>query len=163
MGLRGWAICGYRFFLTSQPAFFTYYNLKYPSLRKQTTFCNATNGFSAKWRLRNEHRNSILMACHYPDLGSASDWLKQTSHALWPFRNTTQIWVVTRHGISALVSQTSFWGGTVGGVAKCRPFSQAINVLVLLYLLSSHSPGSSSPLSPEFSKNVFPVQFLTLL
>ena len=93
------------FFLTSQPAFFTYYNLKYPSLRKQTTFCNATNGFSAKWRLRNERRNSILMTCHYPDLGSASDWLKQTSHALCPFRNTTQIWVVTRHqyGISALV------------------------------------------------------------
>ena len=47
-----------------------------------------------------------------------------------------------------------------GAVAKCRPFSQAINVLVLLYLLSSHSPGSSSPLSPEFSKNVFPVHSL---
>ena len=105
MGLRGWAICGYRFFLTSQPALITYYNLKYSSLRKQTTFYNATNGFSAKWRLRNERRNVILMTCHYPDLGSASDWLKQTSHALCPFRNTTQIWVVTRHqyGISALV------------------------------------------------------------
>ena len=166
MGLRGWAICGYRFFFfTSQPAFFTYYNLKYPSLRKQTTFCNATNGFSAKWSLRNERRNSILMTCHYPDLGSASDWLKQTSHALWPFRNTTQTWVVTRHqyGISALVSQTSFCGGTVGGVANCRLFSQAINVLVLLYLVSSYSSGSSSPLSPELSKNVFPVQLLTLL
>ena len=93
------------FFLTSQPALITYYNLKYSSLRKQTTFCNATNGFSAKWRLRNERRNAILMTCHYPDLGSASDWLKQTSHALCSFRNTTQIWVVTRHqyGISALV------------------------------------------------------------
>ena len=28
--------------------------------------------FPAKWQLRN--KNSILMACHYPDLGSASDW-----------------------------------------------------------------------------------------
>ena len=29
----------------------------------------------AKRRLRrNERRNSILMTCHYPDLGSASDW-----------------------------------------------------------------------------------------
>ena len=152
------------FFFASQPAFFIYYNLKYPSLRKQTTFGDATNGFSAKWRLRNERKNSILMTCHYPDLGGASDWLTQTSHALWPFRNTTQIWVVTLHqyGISALVFQTSFRGETVGGVAKCRLFSQAINVLVLLCLVSSHLSWSSSPLSPELSKNVFPVKLLTL-
>ena len=26
-------------------------------------------GFPAKWRLTNEHRNSILMTCHNPDLG----------------------------------------------------------------------------------------------
>ena len=32
-------------------------------------------------RTRNERRNSILMTCHYPDVGSASDWLKQMSHA----------------------------------------------------------------------------------
>ena len=30
-------------------------------------------GFPAKKRLRNERRNSILMTCHYPDVGSASD------------------------------------------------------------------------------------------
>ena len=29
---------------------------------------------SAKWRLRNERRNSILMTCHYTDLDGASDW-----------------------------------------------------------------------------------------
>ena len=29
-----------------------------------------------KWRLRNESRSSVLMTCHYPDLGCASDWLK---------------------------------------------------------------------------------------
>ena len=65
------------------------------------------------------------MTCHYPDLGSASDWLNQISHAARPIRSTTQIWVVTRHqyGISALVSQTSFRGETTGGVAKCRLFS----------------------------------------
>ena len=59
--------------------------------------------------LRNERRNSILMTRHYPNLGSASDWLKQISHAAWPIRSTTQFRVVTRHqfGISALVSQTS--------------------------------------------------------
>ena len=45
------------------------------------------------------------MTRHYPDLGSASDWLNQISHAARPITSTTQIWVVTRHqnGISALV------------------------------------------------------------
>ena len=52
------------------------------SVRTQPTFGDATTGFPAKWRLRNECRNSILMTRHYPDLGSASDWLNQISHAL---------------------------------------------------------------------------------
>ena len=63
-----------------------------------------------------------------PDLGSAFYWLKQISLAARPIKNTTQIWVVTRHqyGISALISRTSFRGKTVvAGVAKCRLFSQA--------------------------------------
>ena len=96
------------------------------SQRKQPTFGDATSGFPAKWRLRNE-RNSILMTRNYPDLDSASDWLNQISHATRPIRGTTQIWVVTRHryGISALVSQTSFGGETSVSVAKYRLFSQA--------------------------------------
>ena len=96
------------------------------SLRKRPTFLDATTGLPAKWRLRNECRNSRLMTRHYPDLGSASDWLKQISRAARPIRSSIQIWVVTRHqyGISALVSQTSFLGETSGGVAKCRLFSQ---------------------------------------
>ena len=67
------------------------------------------------------------MTNHYPDLNSAFDWLKQVSQAARPIRSTTQIWVVTRHqyGISALASQTSIRGETVGGVAQCRLFSQA--------------------------------------
>ena len=61
---------------------------------------------------RNEHRNSIVMTHHYPDLGSASDWLKQIYHTSGPIRSTTQIWVVIHHQneISTLVSQTSFHG-----------------------------------------------------
>ena len=57
--------------------------------------------------------------CHYPDPGSASDWSCRKKNLLQPIRNTTQIWVVTRHhyGISALVS---FRGETSRGVAKCR-------------------------------------------
>ena len=68
------------------------------------------------------------MTRHHPDLGSASDWLNQISHAARPIRSTTQIWVVTRHqyGISAFVSQTSFGGETSGNVVKCRLFSQTI-------------------------------------
>ena len=97
------------------------------SLRKQPTFGKATTGFPAKWRLRKEHRNYILMTRHYPDLGSASDWLNQISHAARPIRSTTQIWVVTRHqyGISVLVSQMSFGGETSGSMAKCQLFLQS--------------------------------------
>ena len=47
------------------------------SLRKQPSYRNATTGFSAKWRVSNKRRNSILVMRHYPDLGSASDWMKQ--------------------------------------------------------------------------------------
>ena len=80
------------------------------SLRKQPTFRDPNTGFPAKWRLRNKRRNSMLMTCHYPDLGIASDWLKKISYAAGPVRSTTQIWVATRHqnSISVLVFQTSF-------------------------------------------------------
>ena len=51
----------------------------------------------SKWRLTNEPRNqSILMTCHYPDLGGAPHWLKQIFHAARPIRSTAQIWVRTR-------------------------------------------------------------------
>ena len=67
------------------------------------------------------------MTCHFPDLGSASDWLNQISHAGQPIRSSTQIWVVMRHhyGISALVSHMSFGEETSSSIAKHRLFSQA--------------------------------------
>ena len=52
------------------------------NLRKQSTFRAVTTGFLAKWRLRNEQRNSILMTLHYPDLGSASDWFCHAENLL---------------------------------------------------------------------------------
>ena len=75
------------------------------------------------------------MTCDYPDLGSASDWLKQVSRAALPIRSTTQIWIVARHqyGISAPVSYTSFRGEAVGGVAKCWLFSQARLTFISTY------------------------------
>ena len=54
-----------------------------------------TTGFPSKWRLRNEHRNSILMTRNYQVL--LIDWFKQISVAERPIRSATQIWVVTRH------------------------------------------------------------------
>ena len=77
----------------------------FPCRRKQPTFLDATTGFPAKWRLRNERRNSILMTRHYSAPLSASDWLKRISHTAQPIRSTTQIKVESRHqyGISALV------------------------------------------------------------
>ena len=105
------------------------------SLRKMTIFCDVTNAFSPKWHLRNERRNSILTTRHYPDLGNASDWLKQISPAARPIRSSVQVWVVTRHqtkyGVSVLVSQTSFRGETSGGIARYRLFSQASAILEL--------------------------------
>ena len=50
--------------------------------------------FSHEMMSEKQHRNSILMTHHYPDLGSASDRLKQISHVTRPIRSTTQIWVV---------------------------------------------------------------------
>ena len=83
--------------------------------KEQPTFGNPAIDFPAKWHLKNKRRTSILMTRHYPDLGIASDWLKQIFHVARPIRSTTQIWVVTRHqyGISALVSQTSLRGKPV--------------------------------------------------
>ena len=44
---------------------------------KQQTFRDPHTGFPMKWRLRNKHRNSIVIMRHHPDLDSASDWMKQ--------------------------------------------------------------------------------------
>ena len=72
-------------------------------------------------------QKSHLMTCHYSDLGSAFDWLKQISLAAQPIRSTFLMCTVTRHqcGISAIVPQTSFRGKTSEGVGKCRLFSEA--------------------------------------
>ena len=68
-------------------------------------------GVSTKWRPRKDSRSSVLMTYHYPDLGSASDWLKQNSISTSNQKHHHDL-VLTRHqyGISALVSQTSFRG-----------------------------------------------------
>ena len=39
----------------------------------------------------------ITITCHFPDLVSASAWLKQIFHAERPIRSITQIWVMLLH------------------------------------------------------------------
>ena len=106
------------------------------NLTKQPAFHDSSTGFPAKWRPSNEHRNSILMTCYYPDLGGASDWLKQISIAAQPIRSTTLISVVIRnqYEICAFVSQTSFRGETSGEVAQCGLFYKTKNVQNVLDL-----------------------------
>ena len=62
------------------------------------------------------------MSLPYPDLGSASDWLKQISTRYDQLEALLQFWVVTSHQyrISELVSQTFFRRETSGGVVECR-------------------------------------------
>ena len=66
-------------------------------LEKTAEISRRQDWFPAKWRLRNERRNSILMTRHYPDLGGVSDWLKRISRAARQIRSIPQIRVVTRH------------------------------------------------------------------
>ena len=47
------------------------------SLWKQPTFHDATRRLPAKWRLRNECWNSLLMMHHYQDLGIVCDWISK--------------------------------------------------------------------------------------
>ena len=67
--------------------------------------------------LRNKCRNSILMTQHYPDLGSAFNyWMKQIINQS---ENYPDLGRDMQYRISVLYSQTSCWGETSGGIAKC--------------------------------------------
>ena len=82
------------------------------------------------------------MCCAFDPVLLLIDSVKKILHLARPIRSTIQIWVVTSHqyGISALVSQTSFRGETVGDVVKYRLFSQAtfasqIEILIAVCML----------------------------
>ena len=116
------------------------------------TFRDATTDFPAKWHLKNKHRDSILMTCHYPDLGSAFDWLKQilpnksTNQGRDPFnlnfrkfRSKTQ-WIGSVQPEKFRKNGSTFWGepllpvGPVGILVKwiapqgCLPFDRKIRL-----------------------------------
>ena len=87
--------------------------------------------FPAKWRLRDERRNSTLMTRCYSDLGGASDWSSPERNFLQPIRSTTQIWVVTRAAWNFCTRfSDSISRETSGGVGKCRLFSQGYFIVL---------------------------------
>ena len=67
------------------------YTLMTGSLRKQPACRDSTTGFLTKCRLKNDFRNFTLMTCHYPGLGSASDWSCRKENLFQPIRSSTQI------------------------------------------------------------------------
>ena len=80
------------------------YQLQPYWLRKKPIFCSTPSGSPVKSHLRNEHKSPILMMCHYPDLGSDSDWSCCKGNLLQPIRSTTQIRVVINHQYESLHS-----------------------------------------------------------
>ena len=90
----------------------------------------------AKWRLRNKHRNSILLTRHYPGLGSACDWSKeifsQSEAQPWSWK-----WrVMSMEFLHSFLDQTSFRGETCGGIGKRRLFSRLGQMARFVFLWS---------------------------
>ena len=82
-------------------------------------------------KMRKKCRNSTLTTCHFPDLGSASDWLCCKGNLLQPVRRTR---VVLHHlQMEFLYSCTPFsdiisWENS-GGIMKWQLFSQATQMV----------------------------------
>ena len=92
------------------------------------------------------------MMCHNPDLGSASDWMKQIS-------NQSEVLPDLGSGMTSgwkfcTRSQISFHGETTGCMAKCQLFSQ-----VICFLLQT----SCIHISWDQSNKTFTTVFRTLL
>ena len=67
---------------------------------EQPTFHDATTGSSAKWRLRNECRNSILMMRQYPQLGT----------------DTSSVWNFCTHFSDAISQGNQWWCPEISAV-----------------------------------------------
>ena len=109
----------------------------------QPTFRDAATGFPAKWRLSKKRRNSTLMMRHYPDLGSASDWMEQIIN---------QSGVLLRSGYWHVISMEflrSFLGQACGGVAKCWLFLSL--KFLLLKFLQHHNDARSGKVVQFYS------------
>ena len=97
--------------------------------KSNLTFRDATTCLPTKWRLRNEHRNSILITRHYPDLGYVLliGWRKFQP----PIGSTDH---TDLGSDSSLVSRKE----TTLGVLKCRLFSQAVAIRYSVKITETH-------------------------
>ena len=69
------------------------------------------------------------MTCHYPDLGSASDWSCHKDNVFQPIRSHTQIWRVTyrQYGISVLIPHFQvILRETSDSISKSQLFTKAL-------------------------------------
>ena len=98
------------------PFFLNEKKRKQISLVHFSTFLDASSGFPAKWRPRNDFRNSMLLTCYYPDLGCASDWLaareiclNQSEH--YPHRgsDTSSVWNFCSRFSDVISRWNQFW------------------------------------------------------
>ena len=79
------------------------------NLRKPI-FSDATTGFSPKYSLRNQRRNSILMTRHYPDLSSAFDWSYRKEDLLQPIRSKSgQYFIISMEFLSSFLKRHFAW------------------------------------------------------
>ena len=101
------------------------------SLRKQSTFRDATTGIPAKWHLRLNRAQKFRTFDALLARAWWCFWL--VSDLFHPIRSTTDLLVVMRHqyGVFALVSQTSFPEET------SQWWRREISALFSVYLMSS--------------------------
>ena len=85
----------------------------------QHYFGDSTTGVPAKWRLRNECKNSILMTSHHPDLGSACDNFLVESNFPDLGSDVSSVRNFCVHFWDVLLQEIK------GSVTKCWLFSQA--------------------------------------
>ena len=107
------------------------------NVRKQPTSPDNTTGFPAKWRLRNDCKNSVLMTCHYPDLCSASDWSYHEENLLQPIRSTIHFNTFGRHA-NNLIPQLNTYSNMLLA-SRQRKSKNEVTFFVFFY-----SPESSS-------------------
>ena len=129
-------------------------------------FCDATTDMSLKWHPRNKCRNTILMTCHYPDLGHASDWSCWVVNFLQPIRNTIGIWVLMGHqyGISAFTFRCHCVGKPVIPLQNVSCFP-SLYFWTHLYMYDIHSTanGISTSCWMPFNPSTMPCLSFQLL
>ena len=75
-------------------------------LTKQLTFCNDNAGFPAKWHLRNEHQNYILIMLYYPDLSSASYW---SGRVCFSQSEASSVWNLCARFLDVISQENQWW------------------------------------------------------